>query len=366
MENSVFYDLPNLIVCLFTVLIVASWAKLPSKFALLLALNCFIPFFLNDVLFSANYMPDQFKYFHNVFNYRNGLPITETSATVLNSSLMLAYLPLPMVVTITSLGFFNKFLFIILFGFLYKQRILTNLSAYFFLLYPSVVLYTGLSLRDPLITFFMIMTAFFAVKRNLFLCILFLVPLWLIKFQNFIIMLPVLFYILFNIDKKGLSPSKVVQILLIMLISLIALSPLLIPQINIHRINMFIDDGGKLVDVELISGIGNFIYAGLTSGIYFLIKPLLWEVSSFMQLIQAIENIIVGGILYQITRVAWKKDKFKLMFWLLFFIISMSIYGLVVFNYGSAARYRFPFILTYVIFVCYSCNIQSLRMNKNL
>lgn len=364
MESSFIYDLPNLIVCLLTVLIVSAWANLPRRFVIILLINCFVPFFLNDFLFSANYMPDQFKYFHIVFNLRNDLPINETSGTVLNSSTMLSYLPLPLALTIKSLGFFNKFLFIILFGFLYKQKILTNLSAYFFLLYPSVVLYTGLSLRDPLITVFMIMTTFFAIKRSLILALIFLSPLWFIKFQNFIIMLPILFYIIFNIDKKGLSPRKVVILLIVMFSALILLSPLLIPEINIHRVNMYIDDGGKAEDVEMISGVSDFIFLGLTSGFYFLIKPLIWEASSFMQLIQSVENIIVGLLIFKVSQIAWYKDKLRLMFWIFFFIISMSIYGLVIFNYGSAARYRFPFVLTYFIFVCYSCQIHSLKEKR--
>lgn len=34
----------------------------------------------------------------------------------------------------------------------------------------------------------------------------------------------------------------------------------------------------------------------------------------------------------------------------LFLFSSMMIYGAVIFNYGTAARYRFPFLLLFVLF----------------
>ena len=52
------------------------------------------------------------------------------------------------------------------------------------------------------------------------------------------------------------------------------------------------------------------------------------------------------------------------MFWVLFLAASMTIYGLVVANYGTAVRYRYPFIVVYVLFVCADCNIQKLFLTK--
>jgi hypothetical protein len=34
----------------------------------------------------------------------------------------------------------------------------------------------------------------------------------------------------------------------------------------------------------------------------------------------------------------------------LFMFSSMMIYGAVIFNFGTAARYRFPFVLLFVLF----------------
>ncbi len=127
---------------------------------------------------------------------------------------------------------------------------------------------------------------------------------------------------------------------------------------------MFVEDGGRAEDISLISGAGEFVVEGLTSGIYFLSKPFIWEAEGFLPLIQSFENLFVLAILFLVTRQALFKKPDKLAFWLLFLVLSMSVYGLVVFNYGTAVRYRYPLVMIYVLFVCADCEIHSLFQNK--
>ena len=123
MEFTFLTDLPNLFICLFAVFYVKTWAKIPNEYALILAAHSFIPFFLNDVLFSASYMPDQFRYMEAVQSIREGTgEVMFMEDTVGAASWMLAFIPLPFTDTIQSLGFFNKFIYILLFGFLYKRQ----------------------------------------------------------------------------------------------------------------------------------------------------------------------------------------------------------------------------------------------------
>ena len=366
LETSFLYDLPNLIFCLITVFIVGAWAKLPKNILIILIGHCFVPFFLNDFLFSAMLFGDQFRYTSAVHEIRQDWDLVTQIGNVANASWMLSAIPLPLVETVKSLGFFNKFLLIVTFGFLYKRGVLNNFSAYFFLLYPSVVLYTGLSLRDTLILCYMLIGTYFAVKRNFILVIFWLAPLWFIKFQNLLIMLPIVFYVVFNIGKKGMSPRSGGVFIVCLLAALIASFPIAAPMINEFRLAMYREDGGaNIEDVELISGIGSFIYMGLTSGFYFFVKPLPWESAKAFQFIQSLENLFIMYLIFKLTIKAWKNNTRQLMFWLVLFVSSMSIYGLVVFNYGTAARYRFPFVLIYVIFVCYSCNIKNVFDRKS-
>lgn len=362
------FDLPSLLICLILVLILGYKFQVAIKYQLLLALHCFLPFILNDVLFSTSYMPDQFRYWQRVNQIRSGefgiVQAFTEGGTVEQASAFLSLMPFPSPVSPISLGFYNTFIYISLFFILYAKKIFTKVSIWFYLLFPSMGLYTGLSLRETLILFFMFMAVTYARDSKIILSLLCTIPLYFIKFQNFFIIVPiVLLYFIFNVAKKGMGLSKALTIGIIALVSLLILAPIAIPIVNKYRVAMYVEDGGFEEDIELIGGIGDFIIEGMTSGIYFLSKPLPWEASSALQLIQSFENIGVLIILYLITRKAWQQSPNKLAFWLLFLGFSMSVYGLVVANYGTAVRYRYAFVMIYVLFVCADCNITKLRRN---
>ena len=365
------FELPSLLICLLLIVTVGYKFKVPSNYQIVLGLHCLIPFFLNDFLFSTSYMPDQFRYWRGVNAIRSGelgfLEAFTGGDNVFQASAMLALLPFPAPISPISLGFYNTFLYIVLFFVLYVKNIFTKVSIWFYLLFPSMALYTALSLRETLILFFMLLTIVYARESKIIKSILFIIPLYLIKFQNFFILGPiVLMYFTFNVAKKGMGLAKVVIISLISLAGLLLSAPIAIPQINHFRAAMFVEDGGKAEEIMLISGAGEFVVEGLTSGIYFLSKPFIWEASGLLPLIQSFENLFILAILFLITRKAWMKSPDKLAFWLLFMALSMSVYGLVVFNYGTAVRYRYPFVMIYVLFVCADCEIRTLFPNEKL
>lgn len=363
------FELPSLLICLLLIVILSYKFSVPRKYQIVLGLHCFLPFILNDVLFSASYMPDQFRYWRGVNDIRNGrldfFEALSDPGNVLQASALLALIPLPTPVSIVSLGFYNTVLYIVLFFFLYMKKVFTTFSLWFYLLFPSAALYTGLSLRETLIFFFMILTVVYARESKVFRSVLCIVPIYMIKFQNFFILGPiVLIYFIFNVAKKGMGLTKALTIGVISLTGLLLSAPIAIPLVNKFRVAMFVEDGGTKDDISLISGVGDFITEGLTSGIYFLFKPFVWEASNALQLVQSFENTLILIVLFLITRQAWKNRTDKLAFWLLFLAFSMSIYGLVVFNYGTAVRYRYPFVIIYVLFVCADCNIQQLLPNR--
>ena len=119
LETSFFYDLPNFLICILVVLIMSNLVKLPRNYTLILLAHCFVPFILNDVVFPASYMSDQFRYIAAVMEIRSGENVTELASTVENASWMLAFIPLPFIETVQSLGFFNKLIFILMFIFLF-------------------------------------------------------------------------------------------------------------------------------------------------------------------------------------------------------------------------------------------------------
>jgi len=365
------FELPSLFICLLLIMILGYKFKAAIRYQFILILHCFLPFVLNDVLFSVSYMPDQLVYWAGVNEIRNGdLSFYEAFSSgknTLQASAFLSILPFPTPVSPISLGFYNTFIYIALFFILYVKNFFTKVSLWFYLLFPSMALYTALSLRETLILFFMILALVYARESKIFRSIICMIPIYLIKFQNFYIVGPImLLYFVFNVASKGMSITKAFIIGVIGLTSLLAAAPIALPLINRFRVAMFVEDGGDRNNIELISGVADFVYQGLTSGFYFLSKPFPWEAISALQLIQSLENVFILGILFLITRQAWKLKPDKLAFWLLFLAFSMSIYGLVVFNYGTAVRYRYPFIIIYVLFVCADCNITRLRSNRRI
>lgn len=357
-----FYDMPNFLICVVFVLLAGRALKVPASYQGVLLFHCALPLMLNGVLFSYGYMPDAFKYWREFNAIRGGeLSIYEawTGGTVERAALYFSAMPFPFAVTPLSLGFFNSFLYSALFFWLYRKNVFTSISLWFYLLYPSLALYTGMGLRDTFIFVFMILAVQWTREGRWWLATVPLYLLYLIKFQNFFILGPILLlYSVFGIRHSGVSGGKAVAVLIIAAITLAVISPIALPEINKFRSAMFVEDGGNIEDVELIGSPGEFVASGLVSGIYFLAKPFLWEASNPLQLIQAAENMLVLLLLALIVRVAWKQVPRKLMFWLLFMALALSVYGLVVFNYGTAARYRYPFVVIFVLFVCADCEVR--------
>lgn len=365
------FEIPSLFICLLLILIGSYKLKISVKYQTVLALHCFLPFVLNDVLFSVDYMPDQYQYWYRVNDLRNGnigfVEALESGKNTWQASVFFALMPFPTPVSPISLGFYNTFIYIVLFFILYVKNIFTKVSVWFYLLFPSAALYTALSLRETLIFFFMTLAVVFARESKIIKSAFCIVPIYLIKFQNFYILGPiVLLYFIFNVAKKGMGVVKALIIATISLTTLLLSAPIAIPLVNKFRVAMFVEDGGDAEDIELITGAGDFVFQGLTSGFFFLSKPLPWEATSALQLIQSLENVFVLGVLFLITRQAWRKNLDKLAFWLLFMALAMSVYGLVVANYGTAVRYRYAFVVIYVLFVCADCKVDKLFPNKRI
>lgn len=357
-----FYDLPNFLICALLVLLAGRSLKVPALYQGILLLHCLLPFVLNGVLFSYGYMPDALKYWRSFNAIRAGdLGILDAwmAGNVSKAAVLFSVMPFPFAVSPISLGFFNSFLYSALFFWLYRKQVFTPVSLWFFLFYPSLALYTGMGLRDTFIFVFMVMAVQWAREGRWWFALLPLYFLYAIKFQNFFILGPILLvYVLFGIRRSGISGGRAACVVVVAVVTLIAIAPIALPEVNKFRGAMYVEDGGNVEDIEFIGSPGEFVAEGMVSGLYFLAKPFPWEAGSGMQLIQSLENLVVLLLLGLIVRVAWKQAPRKLMFWLLFMALALSVYGLVVFNYGTAARYRYPFVVIFVLFVCADCGVR--------
>tara|TARA_B100000767_G_scaffold239805_1_gene235238 strand:- start:1071 stop:2174 length:1104 start_codon:yes stop_codon:yes gene_type:complete len=359
-----FYDFANLLPILIIIIVCLRLGLIPLWLSFFLGLFAFTPFFLNYVLFSPSYMPDQWQYFHLGQNIRSFVSDDSESFSVTISTWMLAFIPLPYIETIQSLGFFNRFMVTVLIIWLYSSKNLRGWPLLFILFYPSLLLYSSLALRDTLVFIFMILAVIFFIENRRLLALLFSIPLMLIKFQNFfLIIVFFLAHLYFSRDSFIYRYRFILPI-----ITIAALAPymmLLIEILDVSRFNMFIDDGGNRGDYAHVSSIEGFVIIALQSAPYFLMKPLPWEASNLMQLIQSFENIFILiflGFMFLKTSKINKQITIK---WFVYLLVAFGIYGLVVYNFGTAVRYKFPFILIVIIGMAHELYLKHGKLILN-
>src|SRR5690554_5434679 len=93
------FDLPSLFICLFFVSICCYKFSVPTKYQIILIFHCFLPFLINDVLFSTHYMPDQFKYWLQTNEIRAGnlglIDALTSGQNVKQASVFFSFMPFP-------------------------------------------------------------------------------------------------------------------------------------------------------------------------------------------------------------------------------------------------------------------------------
>lgn len=351
------YDIPNILAILIIIIISFRIGLIPLWLCSFLGLFAFTPFFLNDVLFPASYMPDQFSYFTKVQKLRSLDLDFVTNLKIWVSTWMLALIPLPYVETIKSLGFFNRLISTVLIIWLYSSKNLRGWPLLFVLLYPSFLLYSSLALRDTLVFMCMIISVILFLENRRMLALLIASPLFIIKFQNFFLI--IIFFVVHLYFSRGSIFYKYRYALLTLL--LLGLGPYILTIIELldyYRRALFVEDGGLLSSYIPVETIGDFIILALQASPYFLMKPMPWEADSPLQLIQSLENFFVVIFLVFMFLKTSKIDKTIAIKWLMYTVISFSIYGLAVFNFGTAVRYKFPFILIVVIGMAYELYLK--------
>ena len=367
-----FYDIPNLLAIL--ILIVASFrmSLIPLWLSFFLGVFALTPFFLNDVLFPATYMPDQFAYYDRVHEIRSQGLIAgllnidfDNNIKLLVSNWMLAIIPLPYVETIKSLGFFNRLIATTLIIWLYSSKNLRGWPLLFVLFYPSFLLYSSLALRDTLVLVFMIVPVILFLENRRLLALIVSSPLFFIKFQNFFLIL--IFFVVHLYFSRGSIFYRYRYMFLIIVVG--GLAPFImeiIKLLDFYRWALFYEDGGFLRDYVPIETFSEFVVVSLQSAPYFLMKPFPWESSNFLQLIQSVENIFIFTVLAFMFLKSSSIDKKIAIKWLVYLFAAFSIYGLVVFNFGTAVRYKFPFILIVIIGMAYELYLKhgKLILNK--
>jgi hypothetical protein len=355
------WDLPNLLVCLAVIFAARLLGKIKLAHALCLTLISFVPFCLNNVLFDAHYMPDQFLYWRILgairdFSYNSNY----YNIRVSEASYMYAFLPLPFVETINSVGFFNKFLMICVFIWTAAVLKLRGWILWFLMLYPSLLLYSSLSLREMLICTLML-AALWTLMRGWYLfTVVFICLLVQVKMQNALIV--VLFAVVYLVDKFtniSFTRKKFMAVLAAFLLLSYLAFPFIVAKVEYYRLRMFLEDGGLMADYHPITNFIDFLSLGLLGILRTLLAPLPWQCKGLFQRIQSGENIAVAALLLGFTWHAYRKIPKQTLLWLFFLLSGLFMYGLVVNNVGTIVRYKLPFIVVYLLLLSY----EQVRVN---
>ena len=359
-----FYDVANLLLVLIVVLVSFRFGFIPLWLSFFMGMLVFTPFFLNYVLFSPSYMPDQWQYFHITQSIRSFNLEFYDSRPVEISSWMLALLPLPYIETIQSLGFFNRLMVTILVIWLYYSKNLRGWPLLFIIFYPSLLLYSSLALRDTLVLVFMVLSVIYFLENRRTIGILFSIPLLFIKYQNFFLI------IVFFVAHLYFSRDSIIYryrhaFLIIVIASISPFLMTIIEILDVARFNMFVEDGGYRGSYKNMQTIEDFLIIALQSAPYFLMKPLPWEADSSLQFLQSFENILIFVFLAYMFVKTSKFDKQIAFKWFVYLIAAFSIYGLVVFNFGTAVRYKFPFIVIIIIGMAYELYLKHGKLILN-
>lgn len=355
---SIYLDLPNILFILNIILLFAIIKKIPSWLTVLLCVLAFTPFFVNDLLFPAAFMPDQFRYVNFVQELRSLNYNYQESNTVQWAGWIFALMPMPIVETIKSLGFFNRFSISLLIIWLYVKKNIRGLPLFVLIFYPSLLLYSSLALRDIFILISMVVAIILYIDGRKIYSILFSTPLIFLKAQNFILFLFLI--ACHEIGIKNTFMNKIKYLLMFIFLLLILLfENEILQSLNIYRIAMHREDGIDEEGILLVKDLKDLIIIGVPSALYFLLKPLPWEAVNFLQLIQSFENFLVLILLVYSFVLSFKKNVRIGIKWSLFLLLSFMVYGLIVSNFGTAARYKFPFVLITLIGMFYELSLDA-------
>jgi len=342
----------NIIFCILVSQQLMTRSNFPSLARRLIYLQFLIPLFIVLFLFDPEYMSDQLRYLSHVKALRENFFIWPEDFTVSNSvisfpSFLMALIPIPFIESTSDLGLANRLLFVFLLVYLYKQKFLPSYGLYILILYPSLLLYTSLALRETLIIFFMILSYYLYTQNKFFSGIASFIFIINLKFQNaiFIVTLPIIdfFYSLGKIQKLFFIFFCILSSFLIYQYTV------LVPHLDEYRYYFFWHDGGNIENYISINNFTSLVREFFFGFFDFLVKPLPSSISNNFQLAQLIENIIVIIVLAALFIKSYLIDKRASIKWLIFFILSIGTYGLVVYNFGTSARYRTPIIVLTLI-----------------
>ena len=370
LSSNPIFDFGNFLICFFCIIICTKHFQLKKIHFYFLSFHSILPFFINDFFMDYAYMPDQTRYifYTDFFRYITDQKSINYGITIGDdfffsktgfASYLLSIIPVPNILTTRSLGFANKVLFIILFSYLYKKKIFTNFSAYFFLAYPSFALYSGIALKEMLSIFLMllIIERSYNYKPKQIPSIVFLFVIFIAPISALLIVNP------FDFKNKGYNFFIYLTVIMLTLCIGFLLFNKFAEQINSMRYSFFIDNGNIAENFISLDSFFDFLIYSFIELLKSFIEPLPSIDKNIYNNIQFVENIIVATVIICVSYVSLKSNYRRATIWIFFLLFSLLMTSVIVDNVGTLSRYKFPLILTYIIFISY--NDKNAQTKKN-
>ena len=160
-------------------------------FSILLA----APFFVNGFLITWHTFPDQSKYVAVSRIIRENLLypfdiysiLLQSHVKINFASFIYNFFPSTNFETYKSIGFINRFLFLIMFIFLLDRKYLSISCKLFLILSPSLIFYSSISLREIMVLVSMVFLFYYLIKKKYLFSIFLTLILYFIKPQNLLI-----------------------------------------------------------------------------------------------------------------------------------------------------------------------------------
>lgn len=376
-ETVYFYDIVNVALVFALIAAVQYRYRLRYTIVAVLVMHFSLIFLINNVLFDPGYMPDQFKYLRVAQALRgSGETVREAmwNLQVGVAGVIFGLFPIPLINSIYSIAIINFLIYLIIFLFLYTRGMLEGFSLWFFLLYPSMLLYTSVSLRDTMVFLLMVLSFWAFLKGQVLLSIVIQLPLVILKFQNIAIYaLALLIFYLLSIFFPAISRWKMPPGLAYVFLGVVIVaSPFAFRfgfrWLNFYRHWMWAEDTGiwiPPIPATQIAGLRGLIVETIKTIPYYLLKPLPWQAENAFQLIQSGENLLIAALVVALLWRAYRNRVHspEMSFLFLYFIVSLAVYGLVIWNFGTAVRYKFPYV---AIFLTFYSRLYDLEIGRSL
>lgn len=357
------FELANYSVLVFLVVLFRHFGYLNNSSFWTWCVLLFTPLLVNNLLFDSTYYSDQHLYTMSAVDQLlpydlpgrvfNGFDTSLTSVTEFTAAL-LNLVPIPMLMTYTSLAFANKFFALILFVWLTKFIDQDRLIIFF--LVPSLILYSSLTLRDPMIIALSCVYLIHLINHKYLLAMIFLAPLILLKVQNFSFLIVAFIAMVFFQAHK--SKLGLIIFFITAIIGSLIFQERLLEGLNIYRIAFAMEDSvygyaffNDFNDSSLleINSIFSLIFISIRDFPNFLLMPLPWNWSNAFHVIQFLEALLILIAMISII------IKFQLHKTLSFYpllislLLGLFVYSVIAFNEGTFVRYRFTFFFPFLL-----------------